>query len=73
MNLTDWFPGSVKPVHEGVYPRQYNYGKTPSVQYCYWNGRAWSMGEHTVEAAAGNEIAFMLSPRQSLPWRGVLK
>lgn len=73
MNLTDWFPGNTKPVRKGVYQRGYNYGKTPSVQYCYWNGRAWSMGEHTVKAAAGNEIAFMLSPRQSLPWRGVLK
>lgn len=72
MNLTPWFIGT-NPVRPGVYQRQYVYGKTPSIQYCYWNGRAWSMGEHTVEQALRNRTAFMLAPRQNLPWRGVLK
>lgn len=73
MNLTDWFPGSTKPVRKGVYQRQYTYGKTPSIQYCYWNGKGWGMGEHTVEQAMRHEDAFMVAPRQHLPWRGVLK
>ena len=70
---TPWFPGSVKPVRKGVYQREYTYGKTPNVQYCYWNGKAWAMGEHTVERAEWNRNAFILAPNQSLPWRGVLK
>lgn len=71
--VTPWFQGRDKPMRTGVYQRQYFYGKTPSVQYCYWDGRNWSMGEHTAEQAAEHEIAFNLSPRQHLSWRGVLK
>lgn len=73
MNLTPWFPGDTKPTHRGVYQRQYTYGKTPSVQFCYWSGKGWAMGEHTVEQAERHRDAFMVAPRQSLPWRGVLK
>ncbi len=71
MNLTPWFPGDTKPVRRGVYQRQYTYGKTPSVQFCYWNGKGWAMGEHTVEQAERHRDAFMVAPRQALPWRGV--
>jgi hypothetical protein len=73
MNLTDWFPGSAKPVRKGVYQREYTYGKSKQIQHCYWNGRSWSMGERTAEEAMCNEFAFMESPHQQLPWRGVLK
>lgn len=73
MTLTPWFPGDTKPTRRGVYQRQYTYGKTPSVQFCFWNGKGWAMGEHTVEQAERHRDAFMVAPRQSLPWRGVLK
>ncbi len=73
MNLTDWFPGSAKPVRKGVYQREYTYGKSKQIRYCYWNGKEWSMGAHTVEQAMRHEHAFMVAPRQWLPWRGVLK
>ena len=73
MNLTPWVPGNTKPVRRGVYQRQYTYGKTPSVQFCFWSGKGWAMGEHTVEQAERHRDAFMVAPRQSLPWRGVLK
>lgn len=73
MNLTDWFPGSVKPVRVGVYQREYSYGKSKGIHYCYWNGRGWGLGEHSVEQAMTHEIDFMVAPRQYLPWRGVLK
>jgi hypothetical protein len=74
MNLTDWFPGSAKPVRKGVYQREYpHFAKTTVPQYCYWNGKGWGMGEHSVEQAMRHENAFMVAPRQSLPWRGVLK
>ena len=71
--VTPWFQGTEFPVRVGVYQRQYTYGKTPSVQYCYWNGKGWAMGEHTVEQAMRHREAFMVAPRQHLPWRGVLK
>lgn len=71
--VTPWFQGTEFPVRVGVYQRQYTYGKTPSVQYCYWNGKGWAMGEHTVEQAMRHREAFMVAPRQYLPWRGVLK
>lgn len=71
--MTHWFDGTEYPVRPGVYQRQYTYGKTPSVQYCYWNGKGWAMGEFTVEQAMRHKEAFMLAPRQQLPWRGVLK
>lgn len=71
MKLTDWIRGMEKPVRVGVYQRMYYYGKNSNVQYCYWNGEAWGMGEHTVEQAMMHKEAFMLAPRQHLPWRGV--
>lgn len=75
MTLTDWFPGSVKPVRKGVYQRMYTYtyGKSTHSQYCYWDGKGWGLGEHTVEQAMTHEIVFMVAPNQVLPWRGVLK
>jgi hypothetical protein len=74
MNLTDWFHGSTKPVRKGVYQRQYpHFAKTAAIQYCYWNGRGWGMGEYSIEQAMRHEDAFMVAPRQHLPWRGVLK
>jgi hypothetical protein len=72
MIITDWFPGSVKPVRKGVYQREYTYGKTPNVQYCYWDGEHWFMGKHSADGALG-VIDLGLAPNQSLPWRGVLK
>jgi hypothetical protein len=77
MNLTDWFPGSAKPVRKGVYQREYTYGKSKGLQYCYWNGKEWGLGNFTVENAMLNAMldgkAFLPAPRQRLPWRGVLK
>ena len=71
--VTHWFEGTEYPVRPGVYQRQYTYGKTPSVQFCYWDGDNWAMGEFTVEQAMRHKEAFMQAPRQQLPWRGVLK
>ena len=73
MNLTDWFPGSAKPVRKGVYQREYTYGKSKQLQYCYWNGKEWGLGNFTVENAMLDGKAFVPSPNQSIRWRGVLK
>ena len=34
MNLTDWFPGSAKPVRKGVYQREYTYVMAKIPSYC---------------------------------------
>ena len=74
MNLTDWFLGSTKPVRKGVYQREYpHFSKTALIQYCYWNGKEWGLGEHTVEEAMWYAKVFIPAPCQHLPWRGVLK
>jgi hypothetical protein len=74
MKFTDWFPGSAKPVRKGVYQRVYTYGMAKIPSYCYWDGKQWHAGGLTVDAAVRNyEDAFMVAPRQCLPWRGVLK
>ena len=70
MILTDWFPGAVKPVRNGVYEREYIYGKATITSYCHWDGKYWFMGKGTVEGAEKN---FNVAPNQSLRWRGVLK
>lgn len=73
MNLTDWFPGSVKPVRKGVYQREYIYGKAKVPYYCYWDGKQWYAGAHTVDGAVKEFLIRFVSPGQSLRWRGVLK
>jgi hypothetical protein len=40
MNLTDWFPETVKPVHVGVYETKHQNG-TGATFWRYWNGRLW--------------------------------
>jgi hypothetical protein len=69
MILTDWFPGSVKPVRKGVYQREYIYGKAKLSMYCHWDGKRWLAGGQIVDGAEHHFPA----PNQSLRWRGVLK
>ena len=80
MSLTPWFPGDVKPVHIGVYQR--DFGGLGNRKYAYWDGEHWSWSESTPELAAKwgaskwrtNIGAF--SSLQSNPvirWRGLAK
>lgn len=42
--LTEWFPPSIKPVHEGLYPtRVYRYGV---VMDCIWKNGEWHFARH---------------------------
>ncbi len=41
MNLTDWFPKNVKPIHVGVYRTDASY--TGMKTYQHWNGTFWGM------------------------------
>lgn len=73
MNLTDWFPASVKPVRKGVYQRMYTCGQSKHSQYCYWDGEFWYMGANN--ACAAEHVFWWkdVAPNQFLSWRGVLK
>jgi len=65
---TPWFPGTMKPVREGVYQR-----KVSNVVKCYsyWDGEQWFLGAKTPHLA---EIEPMLSMNQNrFMWRGVLR
>jgi hypothetical protein len=73
MNLTDWFPGSVKPVRKGVYQREYIYGKAKFTYFCYWDGKQWYGGASSANGAVKEFLILFVAPNQFLPWRGVLK
>ena len=63
---TPWFPGTMKPVREGVYQR-----KVSNVVKCYsyWDGEQWFLGAKTPHLA---EIEPMLSMNQNrFMWRGI--
>jgi putative component of toxin-antitoxin plasmid stabilization module len=64
-DVTQWFPGDVKPVHVGVYERDYGYG----LRFWYFDGSFWRFGGTTTVQAcrAGHRIAT----EQSYPWRGL--
>lgn len=68
--LTDWFPGTVKPVHAGFYERDYTIKGLPKIfPIDYWDGEFW------LAAYEGLTPSLAKSrPRcgyQELPWRGL--
>ena len=60
---TDWLDPDVKPVHPGVYRRQW-----PGGPYACWDGRRWRADAATPEAAAAKEG---ISPHVDAPWQGL--
>lgn len=72
MTLTPWFPGDVKPVHIGVYQR--DFGGADNRKYAYWGGDHWRWSEPTPERAAlwrhvDGKSSVQLEP--SIRWRGL--
>lgn len=65
MALTPWFPGDVKPVHVGMYERDFGWGHA----YSYWNGEFWGQYCRTVSVAYASrgKVSF----HQQVPWRGL--
>lgn len=59
--LTEWFPKNIKPVHVGLYQRDYGDDLTEIPDY--WDGSRW-----WIRAADGNIVARSGLP---LPWRGL--
>lgn len=67
MKKTPWFGGDEKPVHVGVYEREFSFGTAFSL----WDGECWRYGEYSVEEAA---VSKHPSPFQSCKrWRGIAK
>jgi hypothetical protein len=71
MNVTEWFPGSVYPVRNGVYQRNFGWtGNGERPQYCKFEDGEWFAFGATVELAA--EQTFTV-PNHWLEWRGLGK
>lgn len=65
--MTDWFPGSVRPVHLGVYQRDEN----ENTCFSYWDGNNWGWNKRTPKDAL--KFSLWHSNHQCLPWRGLTK
>ncbi len=63
-DLTDWLPGAVPPVHEGVYERRVSDGT-----FSCWNGNQWNADADSPAEAAGSQAA---SRDQNASWRGLV-
>ena len=71
-NLTDWFPGHVRPMRTGIYERD-DRGtgmEDGEPNFSFWDGKRWLNSGSTIELA---EICscYGNSGEQQLPWRGL--
>ena len=64
---TKWFPGTVKPVHVGLYQRRLVFGG----MWSWWNGKVWCGWGGTEEIAARNGKEGYMSSVQDARWRGL--
>lgn len=71
MNVTPWFPGTVKPVRPGVYQRMLNV----EIVYAYFDGRHWfnSSPSFVVAKRNGRFSRFISGVQNTADWRGVLQ
>ena len=67
MTKTDWFPGTVKPVRNGVYERDY---PNSGVVFCRFYKGAWLFA-HKDSYIASRQLDQSFT--QDLPWRGLTK
>lgn len=75
MRLTDWIPGTQKPVRKGIYERYSEYDEIQD--YAKWDGRRWMCGQATPEKADSLVmVESMFQPHHgnsNFVWRGILK
>lgn len=64
--LTPWFHPDVRPVHRGIYERQY----PRFVAYAYWDGTKWGALSFTPLWAKGRHRKHEYSWHRA-PWRGL--
>jgi hypothetical protein len=68
---TPWFPGTVKPVHVGVYERNM-YGKRDPMCYALWDGKKWHAVRASIESAMRAEVSGYQPRTKGAPkWRGL--
>lgn len=70
MKLTPWFPGTVNPVHPGVYQRELH---TYNIVYSYWDGMRWYIGNQHLPYALESYQQEQTSAYPHCPWRGIMK
>lgn len=63
LEVTDWTPGNVHPVREGVYERRVSDGT-----YSCWDGTRWNQDADSPAEAAGRRTP---SRDQDASWRGL--
>jgi len=67
MQFTQWFDGSVKPVHIGVYERYLDWNGY--FVYSFWDGKKWGINGPTIDFALRSK--GRASAWQDQKWRGL--
>ena len=71
-DLTEWFPGTVRPNFIGVYEIQIELDDDDGVRfYSYWSGSGWLPAYLRVEKAYRFRNTDPLSYYQNKVWRGL--
>ncbi len=65
LDVTDWLPGTVQPMREGVYERRVSDGA-----YSCWSGNAWNEDADSPAEAAARGAP---SRDQHASWRGLVE
>lgn len=77
LKLSPWHDGNVKPVHIGVYERNWYkldrfYNSGP--YYAFWDGGKWMESRISISDALSLEsIGHPSHNQEKLKWRGILK
>jgi hypothetical protein len=66
--LTDWYPGDVKPVRDGVYQRHYY---DAIIVYCHYKEGRWRHAGLSIEYASDKCNFDKISSNQKEKWRGL--
>lgn len=67
--VTDWFPGKIKPARGGMY--QIKLYLPDSVGFAYFRRGVWGPVCRSKDVAL--ELSIYVGPNQSLTWRGLKK
>lgn len=68
MRKTPWYPGTVEPVHRGLYERKFSGGIT----FYMWDGKTWMFQLGQRKNRVWVRSMYQLETERIL-WRGVLK
>jgi len=71
LKLTDWIPGDVKPVRDGVYQRMHDQDLAVFKEWSAFRRGVWHLGAGTPLWAEVYGIEGQVSINQRLHWRGL--